>query len=258
MKPSTSFSPTSSVAVLCVGDPGSGKSRLGMAFPDPGIMDCDGNLASAVRVGNGKKFFYAEGFRTDDGKEIIEEQRWAHVMTQSKLLLASPETKSFVLDGLSNLCRWGLVHAENELTKAGINTKKEYLAKYQSFIPLLSNYLTMIRIVGKPVMVTVHQIIEKAELEGTVRYVLDIPGRLASTLGGQFTDVWGMSAVADPGSKVGAKYSIRTKPTGFHVGLKTSLDLAPAIDVTGKSPNEIWSLLAPFLSTNLPNVPAKV
>lgn len=254
MKPSTSFTPSASVAILCVGDPGSGKTRLGMSLPDPGILDCDGNLASAVRVSANKKFFYAQPFVTDDGKEVPEDQRWLRAVAQTKELLTSPETKSFFLDGLGNLCRWGLIYAEAELVRAGINIKKEYLAKYMSFIPLLTNYITMLRIPGKLVMVSVHQTMEKDELSGSIRYELDIPGRLKNTLGGQFTDVWGMSSLADPGSKVGAKYLVRTKPSGFHVNLKTSLDLEPSIDITGKTPGEIWTLLAPKLSTPAPAV----
>lgn len=252
MKPSTSFNMSQSVAVLCVGDPGSGKSRVGMSLPTPGILDCDGNLASAVRVSSGKKFFYGQPFRTDDDKEVPEVERWPLAVKQTKELLASPETESFFLDGLGNLCKWGLIYAEDQLVKAGINIKKEYLAKYMSFIPLISNYITMLRIPGKLVMVSVHQTMEKDELSGIIRYELDIPGRLKNTLGGQFTDVWGMSSVPDVGSKVGAKYIIRTKPSGYHVNLKTSLDLEPAIDITGKSPTEVWSLLSPKLSVNAP------
>jgi hypothetical protein len=252
MKPSSSYIPSTNVAVLVAGDPGSGKTRLAMSFPKPGILDCDGNLSSAVRVSGNKPFLFSQPFKDDNGKEILEVDRWNRAMSESKLMLASSDTESFVLDGLSNLCRWGLVHAENELTKAGINVKKEYLAKYQAFIPLLTNYITMLRIPGKYVVVNVHQNMEKEELAGQIRYVLDIPGRLANNLGGFFTDVWGMTAQADPQSKIGAKYLVRTKPTGFHVTLKTSLDMEPTIDITGKTPPEIWTLLAPKLSVNQP------
>lgn len=250
MKSNQDYRPNSSIAILSVGDPGSGKTRVGMSLPTPGILDCDGNLSSAVRVSTGKKFFYAQPFVTDDGKEVPEVERWSLAVKQTKELLASPETQSFFLDGLGNLCRWGLIYAEDQLVKAGINIKKEYLAKYMSFIPLLTNYITMIRIPGKLVMVSVHQTMEKDELSGSIRYELDIPGRLKNTLGGQFTDVWGASSMPDVGSKVGAKYLIRTKPSGYHVNLKTSLDLEPSIDITGKTPVEVWSLLSPKLSVS--------
>lgn len=252
MKSSDSFIPSTALAILLVGPPGSGKTRTIMSFPDPGILDCDGNLASAVRVAKGKKFWYSQPFVTDDGKEVPEVDRWNRAVAETKSLLVSSETKSFIVDGLSNLCRWGLIHAEAELVKAGINVKKEYLAKYQAFIPLLTNYLTMIRLAGKYVLVTVHQVMEKDELSGRVMFKLDIPGRLADNLGGQFTDVWGTNGVEDPtNAKIGATYTIRTKPSGYHVALKTSLDLEPSINVTGKTPQEIWSLLEPRLSVNV-------
>ena len=255
MKSSSTYVPSTNVAILCVGNPKSGKTRLGMAFPRPGILDCDGNLSSAVRIAGGKKFLYSRPYETDDGKEIPEVDRWNRAWKETVELLKSPETDTIVIDGLSNLCRWGLVHAENELKKAGINLQKEFFAKYASFIPLLTSFITTLRIPGKYVVVNVHQIIEKDELTGRTSFKLDIPGRLAETLGGQFTDVWGMESIADPtNTKVGAKYSIRTKPSGYHINLGTSLDLAPSIDITDKTPDQIWSLLAPKLSTSTPPV----
>lgn len=255
MKPSTSFTPAQNVAVLLVGDPGSGKSNLIMATPTPGIIDCDGNLGSAVRRAEGKKFFYSQPFRDDAGVEVPENLRWKRAMSETMAMLKHPEIETIVIDGLSNLCRWGMIHVEQELTNAGINTKKEYLAKYQSFIPLLSNFITTLRIPGKLVFVTVHQIADKDEILGRTRFFLDIPGRLSEVLGGQFTDVWGTESLPDPtNTKTMAKYNIRTKPTGYHVNLKASLDLEPAINVTDKTPTQIWSILAPKLSANQPKV----
>lgn len=249
MKPSTSFN-ASAVAILCVGEPKAGKTRLAMAFPKPGILDCDGNLASAVRVAKDKTFMYSQPYATDDGKEVPEVDRWNRAWKETVEMLKSPDVETIVVDGLSNLCRWGLIHAENELVKAGINVKKEYLAKYQSFIPLLSGFVTMLRIPKKYVVVNVHQTLDKDELSGKIRFKYDVPGRLADTLGGQFTDVLAMDSVADPGSKLGAKYFIRTKPTGYHPNLGSSVDFDPSVDITGKSPAEIWSLLSLKLSVN--------
>lgn len=248
MKSSTDFKRDTSVAVLCVAEPKSGKTRLAMAFPRPGILDCDGNLTSAVRVAGDKPFVFSQPFSTDDGKEVPEVDRWNRAVSETKLMLLSKDTDTIVIDGLSNLCRWGLVHAEAELVKAGINIKKEYLAKYQAFIPLLTGFITMLRIPKKYVVVNVHMTLDKDELSGKIRFKLDIPGRLADTLGGMFTDVWAMDAVADPGSRIGAKYLIKTKPTGYHPNLGTSLDMDPSIDITGKTPEQIWFLLAPKLS----------
>lgn len=251
MKPYTAYNPSRNTAILIVGDPGTGKTRLIFSPPTPGILDCDGNLNSAVRVANGKPFFFSEGFRTDEGIEIPEEQRWDHCGREVIKLLKSPEVKTIVIDGLSNLCRWGLIHIEAELVKAGINVHREFYAKYQSFIPLLSKFITTIRIPGKLVMVTCHQRTDKDEF-GRMRYYLDIPGRLSETLGGQFTDVWGMSSTPDPtNEKTQTRYEIRTKPSGYHINLKTSFDFVPAINITDKTPQQMWSIFEPILYANV-------
>jgi hypothetical protein len=254
MKSSTDFISDKRPAILCVAEPKCGKTRLAMAFPRPGILDCDGNLSSAVRVANGKKFLYSQPFVDDAGAEVPEEKRWSRAVAETKLLATSPDVDTIVIDGLSQLTRWGLVHAEAELVKAGINVKKEYLAKYNAFVPLLTGFITMIRIPKKYVVVNVHPTLDKDELSGRIRYKLDIPGRLSDNLGGQFTDVIAMDCVADPGSKIGAKYTICTKPTGYHPNLGTSMDLEPRIDITGKNPDEIWSIIGPKLSTGTPPV----
>ncbi len=253
MKPSSAYTPTIAPAVLVVGDPGSGKTRLCMALPRPAILDCDGNLHSALRINPTKEFVISEGFRKDDGTEVAETDRWSHCMTETKQLLgavATGKADTVFVDGLSNLARWGIAHAENELIKAGINMKKEYLAKYQSFIPLLTQFLVMIRIPKKPVFLTVHQTTDKSEF-GALRFYADIPGRLSETIGGMVTDVWGMRASPDPQNlKTMAKYEIYTKPSGYHPNLKTAFDFTPVINITDLSPEQIWKLLEPKLSIN--------
>lgn len=266
MKQSTQYTPSVAPAVLIVGDPGSGKTRLGMCLPRPAILDCDGNLHSALRINPTKEFLISEGFRRDDGTEVPEVLRWNHCETEMKALLTAAvkgQADTILIDGLSNLARWGLVHAEAKLQNDGINTKKEYLAKYQAFIPLMTQFLVMVRIPKKPVFMTVHQTTDKSEF-GALRFYLDIPGRLSETLGGMVTDMWGMKATPDPtNEKTMAKYEICTKPSGYHPNLKTAFDMAPVINITDKTPEQIWKLLEPKLSINLPkqevqqNQPAK-
>lgn len=250
MKPSTSFIPNTGLSILCIGDPGAGKTRLGMAFPNPWFLDNDGNLNSAARLAGTKKWFFSSGYKDDAGVEIPEADRWNHCVRETKLALTNPEVHTIVIDSWGPLCAWGLAHAEAELRKAGIDVKKEYLAKYNAFIPLMTGFITMLKIPGKYVIVNAHQIMEKGELTGTLSFILDMPGRSAFTLGRLFSDVWVMSATANPtDTKHAAKYELCTKPTGFHVAPKTSLDLPPRLDLTGKNPDQIWSFLSPQLST---------
>ena len=118
----------------------------------------------------------------------------------------------------------------------------------------MTKYITMLRIGGKVVFVTVHQTADQNDLTKSWYYALAIPGQLKDTLGGLFTDVWGTSTTT-VGEKV--SYLVNTRPTNLHVGLKTSFDLLPKFDVTDKLPDIIWSTIFPNLSANLTNAPVK-
>lgn len=257
MKSSTDFRTDAAPAILCVGNPGGGKTRLMFGFPVPGIVDCDMNLSSAVRVMKNKEFYYGQPLIDDKGNELPEDQRWNAAMKLSKELMLDPRVKTICVDGLTALSQWGLAHCETELVKAGINIKKEYLAKYQAFISLMTNYMTTLRLAKKTVFVTCHQTVDQNDLTKLWYYSLAIPGQLKDRLGGLFTDVWGVSTqvVGDD-----VKYFINTKPTNLHVALKTSYELDAKIDVTKKSPEDIYKLLEPKLSLYQPiptNAPTK-
>jgi hypothetical protein len=111
---------------------------------------------------------------------------------------------------------------------------------------LYQKLISFLRASGKLIICTVHQTVSKDELTGANQYALAIPGQLKDTFGGFFTDVWGTAAEPAAGGKT--KYTIRTRPTGYHVSLGTSIrSLDASIDVTDKTPAQVWSLLGPKL-----------
>lgn len=237
-------------------------------FDTPGIIDIDMNLKSAVRLLGDKKFFYTQPSVIADaddaafvnkcistaplqlkaGDEVPYDRRWLVVERDVKAMVLHPEIRTICIDGLTGLSRWLLEYCELELIRSGVNVKKEYLAKFQNFINLMVKFVALCRIGGKTVFMTCHQTADQNDLTKAWYYSLAIPGQLKDTLGGLFTDVWGTSTqvVGDD-----VKYLINTRPTNLHVGLKTSVDLPPKIDVTNKTPQQIQALLAPHLSINL-------
>jgi hypothetical protein len=249
MKPSTQYTPQKTISILCVGNPGTGKTRLMFSLPRPGILDVDLNMGSAIRVAPNKSFMFSQPVYDDKGIELPKAQRWPNAVKETKLLIASPDTESICIDGLTTLSEWLLEYAEAKLIEAGINVKKEYLAKYQNFINLMTEYITMLRIGGKYVYVTCHQTADKNDISGAWYYNLAIPGQLKDRLGGLFSDVWGTGTTVVGDS---VKYFVSTRPTNMHVALKTSFDLPPKFDVTDKKPEEIWSTLSPLLSYEKP------
>lgn len=250
MKSNQQYSPTHSIAILAVGEPKTGKTRLLMCFPTPGIIDCGMNLNSAVRVAQGKEFYYSQPSLSDEGKEIPLGDRWNNAVKETKAMLIDPRIKTVCIDDLGVLCTWLIEHIVNENKRAGTNkTGKMELRDYGDLARLLRDYISMLRIGGKIVYVSSHQTADKDDLTGAMRYALAIPGQSKDTLGGLFTDVWATRATPQGGGKV--KYEICTRPTGFHVALGTSFDLPPTLDVTDKDPAAIWQVLEPKLSINI-------
>lgn len=247
MKPATAFKPSHSCAVLLVGEPKSGKTRTMFSFPKPAIIDADMNLASGARVLPGDKtWWYFQPALNDDGTEVPLENRWMRCVDETKAMLKNPDVQTVVIDGLGVMCEWIMAHIVKVNKAAGTNkTGKMELRDYGDLARLLREYIMMLRLPGKYIVVTSHQSAEKDELTGALRYSLAIPGQSKETLGGLFTDVWATMA-SNIGGKV--KYEIRTKPTGLHVALGTSFDFPSALDITDKTPAQIWDILAPKLS----------
>ncbi len=243
---STSFKPDASCAILLVGEPKTGKTNLAFAFPNLGIIDCDLNLAAAVRRCPSKVFDYEQPAVLPDGKERPEVDRWNFVVEKTKAYIADPSIQTIFVDGLGVLYEMCMAHIVHQTRLAGTNkTGKMEIQNYGDLARLIRGYVMMLRASGKIVLVSSHQAAEKDEVTGAFRYYLNVPGQTKENLGGLFTDVW--ATVATPGIGGKTKFAIRTKPTGYHVSLGTSFALDAEIDVTDKTPDQIWSLLSPKL-----------
>jgi len=245
MKSSTSFSTAQSQAILLVGEPKSGKSNCALAFPDPVIIDWDLNLGSAVRRLSGKSFDYTQpGINDTTGAQRPSEDQWRYAVDETKTILANPKYKTLVIDGLGLMCNALCEHIINEGKKSGANKSgKMELQNYGDLSRLLRAYIMMIRSSGKYLVVTSHQVGDKDDVTGIIRYVLAIPGQSKDTLGGCFTDVW--ATMCRPKGINEVVYEIRTKPTGQHIALGASFPIESSIDVTNKTPQQVWAILEP-------------
>lgn len=263
MKDNTNYKVTDNLAVLLVADPKCGKTRLAMSFPDPYFLDLDKNLGSAVRVAGNKKYYYDQVDVDDKGQPVSEDKQWERATTCLEAACKDPRIKTIVIDSVTRLGELAKVHIIAQLKSMGLGNKLRAdtasdqirLVDYDTYGTLLLKLVALTRASGKMVVWTSHQTAHEDEVSHRMRYFLSIVGKLKDTLGGYFTDVWAMTATPETkmiGGKAvqSTKYEIRTKPTGFHVSLGTSLDLEPSIDITDRTPDQIWAMLAPKLSTN--------
>lgn len=249
MKTSDQLGWESFLALLLVGEPKTGKTTIELAFPDPFILNVDKNLDGPRRRAVGKKFWFDDPMLGPDGKELPPEKRWNRAMDLIKEAARAPEIKTITIDSLSGLCDYLVDHILAEVRKnEGKAIDRPRIQDYYSIKDLLTRLAVMLREISKAkhVVIAAHQKADVDDATKGTRYSLNIPGQQAQNWGSYFTDVW--ATTATPAGSGKTKYEIRTKPTGFHVSLGTSLPMDPAIDVTDKSPDEIWSILSPKLS----------
>jgi hypothetical protein len=248
MKSSESYKPASNLAILLVGDQKTGKTNVAMAFPDPYFLDLDKNLDSAVRVAGGKKFWYDQ---PTESLDMSDPKQAAHVypiaMDMLKKAAVDPQVKTLVIDSLSTLTIHMVSYILGEASRIeNKRIEQMRIQDYGTVMGLLQKLVAFLRATNKIVVVTSHQSWDKDDVTGAIRYTLAVPGQMKHNLGAFLTDVWGLMVTQAGGGK--CKYEIRTRPSGFHVSLGTSVrSLPPNIDITDKTPIEIGKLLLPQL-----------
>lgn len=249
MKTSTDYNIAQGLSILLVGDPKSGKTCVAAAFPAPYFLDVDGNLDSAIRILAGKQFWYDQPVK--ESKE--EWDVWPKAIECLKAAVAHPDIKTIIVDSfslLTSFTRAALLHNLQRINAVDRNGKPLDNLRINDYLTLLDwfrKFVFGLRQCGKYIIFTSHQQVSKDELTGANHYALAVPGQSKDSFGGCFSDVWATTSTPLQGGKT--KYEIRTRPTGFHVALGTSIrSLPPAIDITDKTPDQIWSILAPQLS----------
>ena len=244
MKSGNAYSTTESFALLLVGEPKTGKSAVTAAFPGLRYLDADRNLTRVAReLAKEKTDWSYENPHTDkEGKPIAEDKKWLRCGEIVKEFILDQLCKTIVIDGGSVVADMALNHsiAKRESMQPPKTPGKAEYEDYRFVIQAITGFHMLMRSSGKMVIWTFHQKVDKDEATGRFRYELRMPGQLAGSFGGQFSDVW---ATMCERAGMEHKYEIHTKPTGFHISLGTSLDLPSKIDVTNKSPKQIWELV---------------
>lgn len=246
MKKSTDYKPAGNFALLLLGPPKHGKTNLALAFPKPAVLDCDGNLSRVV--GQGVEFLFENPNTDSSGKHQSGDKSWAASCNFLREAIALPdeECQTIIIDGFSIMCNY-LVDAlvvNSKLTVGGEKVMDQSL--WQPFRNKLQQFVMRGRSSNKRFVVTCHETIIQDEKTGAIiAYRPLISGQLKDNLAGLFTDCWRVEAKDIAGKP---KYSIRFAPKNFmQIGNSIGIDV-PELDVTGKGPRELWSMLSTYMS----------
>lgn len=238
MKTSTDFHTDTSMALLLIGESGSGKTNLAFEFPDPYVIDWgDANLSSAVQRHPSKQFLWDVVDKDDAGKPVPPDQRWERGEKLLATACQSPQVQTIVDDCLSlmqvALCDHVISKgsaAQNVITIGGIKVMNQSL--WEPFKSKLRSRIITAKASGKRYVMTCHVKVDKDEVTGTLVYTPLLSGKL--NLPSLFTDYWQTTYDPSADKKVyptGVRYFVRTVPN-HRFPLKCSCGLPPDFEFT--------------------------
>lgn len=248
MQPASSYTPETNFALLLIGSPKSGKTCFCLNFPKPYILDCDNNLAGALRYHNHAKnpieFWY------DDPNIPEQKDRWGVAVKAIGDAIKAPEPQTIVVDGLTLLGQYLEQHIlacpnTGKMQDLIIGGEKVMMMElWAPFRNKMMKFVLACRAAKKLFIMTCHEHNEVDKQGAVIGYKPLISGSLRQNLAGLFTDVWRTETKNTP---TGAEYSVRFHPkTMMQIG--NSLNIKdPAMITTNKTRKEVWSKLSTYL-----------
>jgi hypothetical protein len=250
MKKSTDLPTTRRFALLLVGSPGSGKTTLGLQFPNVYVLDADDNLQGPTeylkRTGLYKPYFYDSAYRDSEGKEVSPFQRYTHCVKCLTEAANSPEIDTIFLTSLTgfrDIVRDDILRQRpsNPSVKIGGNVPTPTEAnrgmvgfvqqEWDTFAFYFRNLVTLMRSSGKNFILDAHFEKVQDEADKIFYETLAIPGQSRYNLAAMFTDTW-QTFIETTGFGAAQKFErkVRTVPSSSTdlKGNKSSFDL-PAV-----------------------------
>ena len=254
MKESSDYSISNVFALALIGPPKAGKTVFALNFPDPYILDCDNNLAGALRYHQHatKPFDF---WYDNPNDEPDPTKRWSFCMKALDEAVKHPKVKTIFADGLTLLGYYLEQHilANSSKGSGGMNDliiageKVMNMSQWGPFKNLMSKLVMACKCSGKLFIMSCHEHIEQSESGAVVGYKPLVNGSLRNNIAGYFTDVWRCETTTTP---KGADHSVRFAPKSL-MQIGNSLNIKDAsMNTTGKTRAEVWKVLSQYL--NLP------
>lgn len=246
----SNYSDEAYLRLLLQGPPGCGKTTLACQLPGVYVLDCDLNLAGALRWLRKNNKPLPIGFdivdRNEQGSEIAPALRFARVASCLKAACADPNIKTIVIDGATKMHEYiqDEVLRQQNKSRMDIQMWGFYFQQWKHFIIQLASQ-------RKHLVLIAHEKVDKDEVDATLKYFLMIPGQFGQIAGSLFTDIWRCEVAAVPfGMENKYKFNVRTMPD-HRFNLKNSLGLPPVFEFD-------WNLIQAKLDEGKPKEELKV
>lgn len=216
--------------LLLQGPSGVGKTTLACQFPGAWVMDCDLNLAGPLRFLKSKGLPLPIGYDTIDrdetGKSVPDNMRYDRLLRCANAAAAQPGVKTLVFDSATKIADYIKAHVLRvNPTKTGQMEMTSWGFFYQYWVQLVAT-VTAAKLHSVFIF---HEKLEKDEVDGTLKYFINVQGQFQAVAASLFTDVWRAEVSGGGGLLPTASsynWQIRTMPD-FRYQLKNSLQLPP-------------------------------
>jgi len=229
------------LSILLIGPPGGGKTPLALQFPNPGVIDCDGNLSGPMRwlmkQGLYKPFKFAKASQKEDGSPIELPLVWQNIKDRTDELLKDTEIDTILLDSLT-YCDSAIY--EHTCRTQGLKELSGF--NWQPYKRELHNYISKVRASGKTLIITCHEKIEYDSKGNIEKYIPSISTGIAAYFGYFFSDIW-RCTLEDSGGGV-IQQKVRTAGTA-QFDAKNSLLFGKELI------NPTWKLISDALTATI-------
>jgi DNA polymerase III delta prime subunit len=225
------------IRLLLQGPPGSTKTTTACRFPGAWIFDCDLNLGGPLRWLKEKGLPLPIGYdtidRKDDGTVVPENMRWQRLCDCINAVAKKAEElkiQTLVIDSATKAEFYNQAHVlRTNPTKSGGLEMPSWGFVRNNWIQLVGT-LTSAKV---NFVLVCHEKVDKDELDGSLKYFLNIQGSFKDIAGSLFTDVWRAEMVSSGGLNPTYKAVLRTMPD-YRFALKNSFGLPPIFEFDWK------------------------
>lgn len=229
MQPTASYATSDAfIRLLLQGAPGQGKTTLACQFPNAYVADCDLNLGGPLRFLRDHNLTQPVGYdtidRKEDGTVVQPNMRYQRLAEVLSAAAADASVSTIVIDSATKLDQYIKDHVlRTNPTKTGAME----MVSWGFYLAFWKDLVAKITAQRKHFVLIAHEKVEKDEVDGALKYFLNIPGQFGNMAGALFTDVWRAEVASTGGLAASYKWQIRTMPD-YRFQLKNSFGL-PAL-----------------------------
>lgn len=199
------------ITLLLKGPSGSRKTTKAVQFPRPALFNFDNNL-SGLRNLDPKVVAKVRIVNPQVGisGDIKDVDIWANFVKQLELVMDDPEIDTIIIDSITTMAE-RLMDKIVGSSAPDAKIQIQHWGDFSKYLKWLGDELLCNPKLDKHVIIIAHEQVEKDKATENILLTLNIGGRMKTSFGLYFSDVW--RCYAKTAISGGTQYRVRVAPT---------------------------------------------